>query len=359
MIGERLKLARTAAGLSLRELSAKIDGLVSAQAIGKYERDEMAPISTVRLALRKALGVSNNFLIRHDAVAVEGVEFRKRTFTSKKERARLTALILEAAEKYGQLEDVLGIDAAWQFPNRFPMPVANLTDAEEAADVLRGMWRLADHPIANLAELIEEHRIKVFPLAMEDGFSGMKGFVRRADGRRIPFIVVNAKHVGERQRFTLAHELGHHLLDLSKAADAERACYRFAGALLVPAERLKREVGMFRKDVLFMPELFGLKPLFGVSAQTIIRRCAELKIIPRRVSKTLFELLDKRGWRQEEPNPLAPEQPKRFMRLTLRALGQERVTYSRAAELLGVHLGALRTSMDRDDADVDATTMDR
>ena len=38
MIGKRLKLARAAAGFSLRDLSAAMDGLVTAQAIGKYER---------------------------------------------------------------------------------------------------------------------------------------------------------------------------------------------------------------------------------------------------------------------------------------------------------------------------------
>ena len=43
MIGHRLKIARAAAGFSLRDLAAEIDGLVTAQAIGKYERDEDMP----------------------------------------------------------------------------------------------------------------------------------------------------------------------------------------------------------------------------------------------------------------------------------------------------------------------------
>ena len=58
MIGERLKLARAAAGLSLRDLEARLDGLVTAQAIGKYERDEMMPSSTVLIALARALKVT-------------------------------------------------------------------------------------------------------------------------------------------------------------------------------------------------------------------------------------------------------------------------------------------------------------
>ena len=47
MIGRRLKLARTAAGLSLGGLEDAIESLVTAQAIGKYERDESMPGSGV------------------------------------------------------------------------------------------------------------------------------------------------------------------------------------------------------------------------------------------------------------------------------------------------------------------------
>ena len=43
MFSERLKLARKREGLSLRDLASRIDGVVSAQAIGKYERGEMIP----------------------------------------------------------------------------------------------------------------------------------------------------------------------------------------------------------------------------------------------------------------------------------------------------------------------------
>ena len=56
MIGKRLKLARSAAGLSLRDLQAKIGNRVTAQAIGKYERDEAVPSSGVLMALADALG---------------------------------------------------------------------------------------------------------------------------------------------------------------------------------------------------------------------------------------------------------------------------------------------------------------
>lgn len=45
MIADRLRLARRKAGLSLRDLSDAMDGRVTAQAIGKYERGESTPSS--------------------------------------------------------------------------------------------------------------------------------------------------------------------------------------------------------------------------------------------------------------------------------------------------------------------------
>ena len=78
MIGQRVKIARSAAGLSLRQLEAKIDNLVTAQAISKYERDESMPSSKVLIALADALDVSPEYLISDRDIQLEGIEFRKK-----------------------------------------------------------------------------------------------------------------------------------------------------------------------------------------------------------------------------------------------------------------------------------------
>ena len=50
-MGQRIKVSRLAEGLSLRDLQAKIDNRVTAQAISKYERGESMPSSGVLIAL--------------------------------------------------------------------------------------------------------------------------------------------------------------------------------------------------------------------------------------------------------------------------------------------------------------------
>ncbi len=51
MIGNKLKVARTASGLSLRALAGAMDGVFSAQVIGKYKRNEDMPGSRVLIVL--------------------------------------------------------------------------------------------------------------------------------------------------------------------------------------------------------------------------------------------------------------------------------------------------------------------
>ena len=65
MIGHRLKLARAAAGLSLCEVSTRLGGRVSAEAIHQYEHDERMPASDVLIALARVLGVTEEFLLRN------------------------------------------------------------------------------------------------------------------------------------------------------------------------------------------------------------------------------------------------------------------------------------------------------
>src|SRR5277367_2739881 len=104
MIGKKLRIARAAAGLSLRDLAARIDGRVTAQAIGKYERDEDMPSSGVLMALARALGVREEYLLSDDEVVLEGVDFRKAPKASAKEEAIIQAKTMELMERYIALE---------------------------------------------------------------------------------------------------------------------------------------------------------------------------------------------------------------------------------------------------------------
>ena len=63
MFGQRLRLARRKAGLSMQALADRLDPKISAQAISKYEAEKMLPSSRVLVGLGRALGVSLDILM--------------------------------------------------------------------------------------------------------------------------------------------------------------------------------------------------------------------------------------------------------------------------------------------------------
>jgi Zn-dependent peptidase ImmA (M78 family)/transcriptional regulator with XRE-family HTH domain len=349
MIGKRLKLARASAGLSLRSLAQQSGNLVSAQAIGKYERDEMTPGSAVLIALAESLGVSVDYLVGQSDVQLEGVEFRKNKITSKKEEAQVQAAVLSHLERYLEIEELLHVASLeWEKPREAPFLVREMVEAEIAAMNMRDHWDLGTNPIPALAEFLEERGVKVMSLPLPDSVSGLTCWAQRHSGKRVPVIVTNVADTGERQRFTLSHELGHMVMDVAKGLDEEKVSHRFASAFLMPAETIRSEIGRNRNSI-GLGELFALKELFGVSVQAIAYRCKDLGIISQPMFRTLFELFTERGWRSPpypEPVLIKKEEPRRFRRLCFRALAECAVSEPKAAELLGVTVRQLSQEME-------------
>ena len=339
MIGIRLKLARTAAGLSLRGLAAAISHRVTAQAIGKYERNEAMPGSGVLIALAEALHTSIDYLLGDPELVLEDLEFRKNAFTTRRGEAQVEAKVLTHLERYLAIEEILQLPSAqWDEPQDAPYAVRHdAIEADPAADALRHHWHLGHEPIPNLVEFLEERGVKIFafPLGSVAGLAARTG---RPGHAPVPFVVVNADDWGERQRFTIAHELGHIVLDIARGLSAERVAHRFAGAFLMPAEALYLEVGKHR-SALAVGELLALKHVFGVSIQALTHRCRDLEIINQATYRALFNEFDRLGWRSppyKEYGAMAGEPPNRFNRLCLRALAEGAISESKAAELLDI-----------------------
>ncbi len=339
MVGARLRLARTAAGLSLRSLAAAIDNRVTAQAIGKYERNEAMPRSGVLDVLAEALGTSVDYLLAAPNLVLQDLEFRKNAFAAKSAEARVEATVLVKLERYLALEDILGLSSLrWDQPRDAPYPVLNdPIEADRAADALRHYWGLGHEPIPNLVELLEERGVKIFSFPLGN-IGGLAARARHPGRPSVPLVVVNAHDWGERQRFTIAHELGHIVLEVSCQLKTERVAHRFAGAFLMPSEAMWLEVGKHRTSIC-LGELLALKRLFGVSIQALTHRCSDLGIISQATYRALFDEFERLGWRSppyKEYGAMVGDRPMRFKRLCLRALAEGAISESKAAELLDI-----------------------
>ncbi len=338
--GDRLRLARARAGLSLAALSEKLDPRVSPQALNKYERGDMMPSSSVLMALAKALGVSLDFLMNSQVVSLDGVEFRKEAHTTERERAYVEAEVIDHVERYLAVEDILQLDEKASGLDKLEQVVVDdLEQAEDQASRLRKAWDLGNDPIPSVTALLEERNIRVLEIGGPDGFYGLTCRVRRPNGRT-PVTVIVRRHVNvERNRFTLAHEIAHVLISDCRNAKLEKAMDRFAAAFLIPAEHLRNEIGSIRTHFAYR-ELVRLKHLYGVSMMALLYRLKDIGVISEDSFKGIFRT-PARSWLKEEPDPLdengeiaALERPQRFESYVYRALAEGLITSFKGATLL-------------------------
>lgn len=336
MIGGRIKQARRAAGLSLRALAERAG--VTAMAISKYETGKSTPSSRVLLSLSKALGVRTEYFFRPVKVELQEVKHRKHSRLPKKALQQIEGDVKEQLERFVELEQLLpnGPLQAFKLPGNLVASVRGPDDIEILAQQLRESWNLGVDPIPVLTDMLEERGIKVFQSqAITERFDGMAATV---DG--IPVIVIGRGWPGDRQRFTLVHELGHLVLKgrLPPDLDEEAAANRFAGAFLAPANEVRKELGE-KRTWLEPRELEVLKKTYGLSMQGWMRRAKDLGILPDTHYVAMRKFFSARGWNKTEPGDrYPPERPQLFEQLVYRALAQDLVSEAKAAELLRMPL---------------------
>ena len=248
MFGERLKLARKRAGMTMQALSDASTPRVSAQAINKYEKGKMMPSSAVLVGLSKALDVSIDFLMSRQVVALSGLEFRKHRKTSAQDRAQAEALVIERLEDYLVIEDILGIEeASAPFADVRCDVVGSVDEIEAKAQELRQTWKLGNNPIPSITDLLEKHGVKVIEAELPERFDGLTCAVKRAGNKPdIEAIIISTQTNIERKRFNLAHEIAHRVIgDVADCVgmNLEKAMHRYAGAFLAPAEHLRGAAG--------------------------------------------------------------------------------------------------------------------
>jgi Zn-dependent peptidase ImmA (M78 family)/DNA-binding XRE family transcriptional regulator len=342
MIGDRIHQARKSAGLSMRALGEKAG--ISAMAISKYENKKSIPSSAVMLSLARALGVRVEYFFRVSQVKLKEVEYRKHSRLPKKVLNQIEGDVIEQIERYLELEEFLPVSPIEPFslPAGLPEHIENYDEIETVSGKIRQAWQLGSNPIPDLIDTLEERGIKIFRSHALHG-NKFDGLAARVNGT--PVIVVGRDWPGDRQRFTLAHELGHMALAgrLAEHLDEELAANRFAGAFLAPASEVVKELGYQRKR-LEPAELCVLKSAYGLSMQGWLYRARDMGVLSQSRFQDMYRMFAARGWRKEEPGPrYEPEKPKLFMQLVFHACAEDLIGESKAAELLGKSLSEFRT----------------
>lgn len=333
VFSERFKSARLMKGFSLQDLADALDNQLSRQALHRYEKGEVIPDAEKINLLSKALNVSPDYFFRTTKVELGEVEFRKLSKMPQKEASIIKELTKEKLSRYIELEEILGLSVDFNNPLKDIGEITTYEQVNNAAKQLRKEWNLGNGAIFNVVELLEDKNIKVVNLPVDDAFDGLQTFVNG----NIPVVAYNSKKINkpDRIRFTLLHELAHLLLEFGNITERQKEtlCHQFAGAMLLPEETIKAELGNHRNK-LSINELGNIKKQYGISMQAVVMRAKDCGIINNHYTKQFFFLIRQLNWKVDEPVEYqGVEESNRFEQLLFRALIEDQISMSKAASL--------------------------
>jgi transcriptional regulator with XRE-family HTH domain len=332
MQGKRIKQLRLAKGLSLDDLAKATGKAVSKQALSKYERDLMQPSSRTLVAIASALGVQPSRVLAEPQITTEFIAYRKGSGLAKKEQQRVQNLVSVSLEKRVRLQELTDQDYCINIPIK-EWQVNAIEEAEESANQLRKRWNVGVDPISSMMVLLESRLIHVMEIDASKKFDGISAYVVDEEGQKKAACVVTRRGInGERQRLSLAHELGHLCMETSDEIDEEIAAFRFGSAFLAPADLVHCVVGKNRYEVP-LEELKIIKQQLGMSMQAILHRLHDLHVINSAEYKRKRALFKKLDWETEEPNESVSEKPTWYQKALIRAAAEGLISPHEVAEI--------------------------
>jgi len=181
---------------------------------------------------------------------------------------------------------------------------SHVSEAVAEARVARQQLGLGlDQPVHDILRVVEEtQRLPVALLRLGEGVAGAY-VVRRGH----PFIFLNGAQPVPRQRFTLAHELGHHRLGHAAVVDGvneiegkskdplEQQANAFAGEFLAPDQALHGWMEANGDPLVTIPILCRLATWFGISAPAAFVRLSQASVLRNQRQKQDLQTLLKRG----------------------------------------------------------------
>jgi Zn-dependent peptidase ImmA (M78 family)/DNA-binding XRE family transcriptional regulator len=304
-VGPRLREGREIRGLTTGAL-AEIVG-VTRSAISQYELGLGSPRPEVMARLGQALNLPERFFLRPTtAEPPRQVFYRSLASSTKAARTRVQHKLSWVNEEILPLIDELvelppvGLPKLELPRDVFTIP---LEEIDDLAAQTRSEWGLRDRPISNMTWLLENHGIFTGQVDFEaETLDSLSSWL----GNR-PAILVNVARCSvARQRFDLAHELGHLLLhhevpaavvaDPATHKTLEEQAHRFAGAFLLPASSFGAEVYTANLEA-----FRTLKPKWIASIGAMIARSRQLNLVSTDEATALWKLYSRRGWRRTEP----------------------------------------------------------
>lgn len=361
-IGERLRIARSTAGLTQEQVAEKLG--VARTTLVAIEGGDRQPRPEELVALAQLYGVGVHSLLRPSAVRVDLVgQFRRkrsgREGKTDREGVQALTLLHDLAAAYIELESRLHKVSPVDYPpERKPGRGRLEQQAEELAAELRSRLGLGLGPIPDLVGILElELGLRIFVRALPSSIAGVYAFHDELGA----CVLLNRLHRRGRRRWTLAHELAHFLTTRREPSVAFTVAGKhpddvfadaFAAALLMPSATVRRifseyvgEEGRFSARHLIL----GAHRL-GVSVEAFTRQLERLELLPQGT----YDSLKDRGLDEEavlrvlgnQEEGEATEPGSRLLMLAAEAFEQGLYSEGQLADMLVMDRIELRRAID-------------
>lgn len=299
--GERLTMARQLAGLKKAHLASLIE--MSPASVTAWESGAKQPNRATVAKLALALKVEPQFFGGGSPPRVNRPHFRSLRSTPQ--------IAQDEAEAYGQfVAEVAGmLENAVEFPEALlpDLPVdadERSMTPEDAAREARGFFGVPPGPVQHVLRLAERSGVVV--VFSEPGLAAIDAFSLHTATR--PIIILNpVKDDYYRQRFDVAHELGHLIMhhDAEPGGKiAEEQANRFASEFLMPAEEIAPVLPTSTAGRAWA-QLAELKEHWGVSLAALLYRARALGVMGDVSYRNAMIRMSQNGWRRAEPGRVA------------------------------------------------------
>lgn len=323
---QMVTIARESRGLTHLELADKLN--VSKATAWRLEHDVYGISQDIINNLSKELRFPDSFFFQKGEVLPLGLSYRKRDVVA----AKLLSQIEANINIYRLNIETLLTAIAWEDLKLPVLDVNKYGSPQECAIQLRKTWKVEKGVINSLSELLETKRILL--INFDFGTERVDGrFVMALD--KSPVIVTNRSLLGDRQRFTLAYQLGHLVMHLSTSPahdrDLSHEANLFAAEFLMPEKDIKNDL-----QELTLPKLGELKRKWKVSMQALLYRASDLQLLSDNQKHYLLKQFNQQNIRRREPKELdiPTEQYKLVRDLLTQYRTKQKLTVAKMASFL-------------------------
>jgi Zn-dependent peptidase ImmA (M78 family)/transcriptional regulator with XRE-family HTH domain len=286
-----IEVARIARGYSQAELSEKMG--IEQGTLSKLEKGLLRPKLEYMTKLCEALDYPMSFF-------EEEINILSPLVTHYRKRKALTKTKIDCIEYnlYIRKHFIKKLLASANIPYNLIQVSPEEHEPETIARIVRQKWNVPRGPVSSMVSLLERNGIIVLEIDIND--EKLDGEMI-PDENNLPVIYINKNVSGDRQRFTLAHELGHLVMHQSSyiptVDGAESEANAFASEFLMPSDEIRYQLS----ENLTFWALADLKRHWKVSMASLVRKAYNLGAIDKSRYTSLNVQLSSAGFKKKEP----------------------------------------------------------